>query len=55
MCYERDVTVVPVLCPVLLYMQDLMDRVTPPSGYLSFTPDPDDDLMELPEDYRVMM
>jgi len=34
-------------------VQDLNDRVTPPLGYLSFTLDPDVDLMELPEDYRV--
>ena len=35
--------------------QDLNDRVPPPLGYLSSTPDPDDDLMELPEDCLVMM
>jgi len=48
-CYERDAPVVPALCPVLLFVRDLNDRVTPPLGYLSFTLDPDDNMMELPE------
>ena len=55
MCYEGDAPVVPAIRPVLLFVQDLNDRVTPPLGYLPFTSDPDDDLMELPENCRVMM
>ena len=55
MCSERDAPVVSALCPVLLLVQDLNDRVTSPLGQFSFTPDPDDDLMELPEDCRVMV
>ena len=54
-CYERDNTVVPVLCHVLLFVQDINNDITLPLAYLSCAPDPDDDLMELPEDCRVMM
>ena len=52
---RRDITVVPALNQVLLFVQDLDDRVAPLLKYLFFALNQDDDLVELPENCRVVM
>ena len=54
-CHKRDVTVVPSLFSVLLFVQNLGDHIAPPLGYLYFALNIGDDRMELQEDCRVMM
>ena len=55
MCHESDMAVVPALRPVHLFVLDLDERVAPPLRYRFFASNSDGDLVELPENCRVLM